>query len=110
MKVGFGFGGAKAKNEDNKGNFFGGGAGVEPISMVVINKETGSSEGIKVLNLSEGTETNKIISDLGLVVTDLIKEVINNMTNSGQPVYKTDESEEAYHAEESEVVENNEKE
>ncbi|KZX16453.1 sporulation protein YtfJ [Methanobrevibacter cuticularis] len=82
MKLGFGFGVGQGGNDEGNGLGSAAVAGIEPISMVVINKKTGNSEGISVLNLSKGTETNKIISDLGLVVTDLVKEVINNMNDN----------------------------
>ena len=51
----------------------GAGAGVEPISMVMIPKRGNDAEGVRVLDLSKGTETNKALSDLGLIITDLVK-------------------------------------
>jgi len=79
MKIGFGFCGANGEGKTNNAAGFGGGVGIEPVSMVVINKDTGISDGIKVLNLSEASENSRIISDLGLVITDLIKEILANI-------------------------------
>ena len=49
------------------------GAGVEPISMVLIPKKGNDSEGVRVLDLSKGTEKNKALSDLSLIISDLVK-------------------------------------
>ena len=72
MGVGFGVG------EDLTGNAgssaAGAGAGVEPVSMVMIPKKGDTAEGVRVLDLSRGNETNKALSDLGLIISDLIKE------------------------------------
>ena len=75
MGVGFGVGESIMGNE---GNAAGAGAGVEPISMVVVPKKGNDTEGVRVLNLSKGSETNKALSDLGLVISDLVKNYLNN--------------------------------
>ena len=74
MGVGFGVGESLMGNE---GNAAGAGAGVEPISMVVVPKKGNDTEGVRVLNLSKGTEANKALSDLGLVITDIVKTYLN---------------------------------
>ena len=56
----------------------GAGAGVEPISMVMIPKKGNDAEGVRVLNLSKGTETNKALADLGLMISDLVKSYVGN--------------------------------
>lgn len=73
MRMGVGFGAAGVTGEKNAA---GAGAGVEPISMVVIPKN--GSEGLNVINISKGNEMNKAINELGLVITDVIKQYINN--------------------------------
>ena len=73
IRVGVGFGSGNSILGKEGTDVMGAGAGVEPISMVVIPKKGNDSEGIKVLDLSKGTETNKALSDLGLIVSDLIK-------------------------------------
>jgi uncharacterized spore protein YtfJ len=78
LKWGFGFGTGKGNSNDGGGLGSAGAAGIEPISIVVLDKKTEGLEGIKVLNLSEKSEKNKVINDLGLAVTDLIKEVASN--------------------------------
>lgn len=86
MKYGFGFGVGKGKSDEKgeSGTTSGGGLGagsaigVEPVSLVVVDKKSGQPEGVKVLNISKGNETNKAISDLGIVVTDIVKEVLAN--------------------------------
>ena len=76
MRMGVGFGvGEKILGED-KGGAAGAGAGVEPISMVVVPKKGSDSEGVRVLNLSKGNQTNKAISDLSLLISDLVKNHI----------------------------------
>ena len=75
MKMGIGFGGGKnTKNTDDL-LASGAAAGIEPVSMVVISKNVKGIEGIRVLNITKGSEINKAITDLGLVVTDLIKDL-----------------------------------
>ena len=75
MGVGFGAGESIMGNEGN--DVAGAGAGVEPISMVMIPKKGNDAEGVRVLDLSKGSETNKALSDLGLIITDLVKGYMN---------------------------------
>ena len=79
VRMGLGFGGAE-NVENNEGNGLSGagaGAGVEPISMVVVPKKGNDTEGVRVLNLSKGSEANKALSDLGLIISDLVKNYLN---------------------------------
>ena len=76
MGVGFGAGENMFGNED--ADVVGAGAGVEPISMVLIPKKGNDAEGVRVLDLSKGTETNKALSDLGLIMTDLVKSYMGS--------------------------------
>ena len=71
MGVGFGAGESLMGNEGN--DVAGAGAGVEPVSMVMIPKRGNDAEGVRVLDLSKGSDTNKALSDLGLIITDLVK-------------------------------------
>lgn len=71
MGLGFGVGENLLGNENN--NAIGAGAGVEPISMVLIPKKGNDADGVRVLDLSKGNETNKALSDLGLIISDLAK-------------------------------------
>lgn len=87
MGAGFGAGENIIGNEGN--GAVGAGAGVEPISMVMIPKKGNDSEGVRVLNLTKGSEANKAISDIALVISDLIK----NYMDSQQPDEYYDESE-----------------
>ena len=87
MGVGFGAGESLLGNEGN--DVAGAAAGVEPISMVMIPKKGNDAEGVRVLDLSKGTETNKALSDLGLIITDLVKNYLG--TQVGGEYY--DESE-----------------
>lgn len=71
-KIGLGFG-VGENIMGKEGDAAGAGAGVEPISMVMIPKKGDTAEGVRVLDLSKGNETNKALSDLGLIITDLVK-------------------------------------
>ena len=84
--VGFGAGGNLLGKEGSEAA--GAGAGVEPISMVLIPKKGNDAEGVRVLDLSKGTETNKALSDLGLIISDLVKTYV-----SGSKDEEYDESE-----------------
>lgn len=75
MRLGVGFGGGENLGKEN-GNAAGAGAGVEPVSMVLIPKKGNTAEGVRVLDLSKRTETNKALSDLGLMISDLVKEYL----------------------------------
>ena len=46
--------------------------------MVMIPKKGNDAEGVRVLDLSKGTETNKAISDIGLLITDLVKSFLDS--------------------------------
>ena len=90
VRMGAGFGaGENLTGSDGDSTAAGGGVGVEPISMVVIPKKGNDAEGIRVLNLTKGSEANKAISDIALVISDLIK----NYMDSQQPDEYYDESE-----------------
>nr|WP_294999321.1 spore germination protein GerW family protein [uncultured Methanobrevibacter sp.] len=90
MKMGVGFGAGENILGSEGSDAAGAGAGVEPISMVMLPKKGNDAEGVRVLDLSKGTETNKAISDIGLIVTDLVKTFLE--TQQGGAEYY-DESE-----------------
>ena len=77
IKMGFGFGSGENIINSEGGNAIGAGAGVEPISMVVVPKKGNDAEGVRVLNLSKGSEANKALTDIGLIVSDLVKNYLN---------------------------------
>ena len=51
----------------------------------LLGNEGNDAEGVRVLDLSKGTETNKALSDLGLIITDLVKGYMGTM-NEGEYV------------------------
>jgi len=89
MKIGVGFGVGNKILGDDGSDAAGAGAGLEPISMVMIPKKGSDAEGVRVLDLSKGSETNKAISDIGLIITDLVKTFLDTQ----QPHEEYDESE-----------------
>lgn len=76
MRMGVGFGAGENMFGKEGSDAAGAGAGVEPISMVLIPKRGNDAEGVRVLDLSKGTETNKALSDLGLMISDLVKSYL----------------------------------
>ena len=80
MKMGVGFGAGENILGSEGSDAAGAGAGVEPISMVMIPKKGNDAEGVRVLDLTKGTETNKAIADIGLIVTDLVKTFLDTQT------------------------------
>jgi uncharacterized spore protein YtfJ len=75
MRMGFGFGaGENLLGRENAGSAAGAGAGVEPVSLVMIPKRGGDAEGVRVLDLTKRTQTNKALSELGLIISDLVKK------------------------------------
>ena len=89
MRMGVGFGAGENILGKEGSDAAGAGAGVEPISMVMIPKKGNDAEGVRVLDLSKGTETNKALSDLGLIVTDLVKTFMGTMNQ--EEYYDEDE-------------------
>ena len=78
IRMGVGFGvGENVFSQEGSGAV-GAGAGVEPISMVMIPKKGNDAEGVRVLDLSKGNSTNKALSDLGLMIGDIVKKYINS--------------------------------
>ena len=71
--VGFGIGEQKAGQEIAA---TGAGVSVEPITMVVVSKGNSGADGIRTINLSKGNSTNKTLNELGLILTDVLKDVI----------------------------------
>ncbi len=80
MRMGVGFGAGENILGNEGSDAVGAGAGVEPISMVLIPKKGNDAEGVRVLDLSKGTEANKALSDLGLIISDLIKNYLVTQT------------------------------
>ena len=78
MRMGVGFGGGENLMGKEGSDAAGAGAGVEPISMVLIPKKGNDAEGVRVLDLSKGTEANKALSDLGLIISDLVKTYLGS--------------------------------
>ncbi|WP_409199996.1 GerW family sporulation protein [Methanobrevibacter sp. DSM 116169] len=76
MRTGMGFGSGSDAVEKTGMQAMAAGAGVEPVSMVVILKGVEGPESVRVLNLSKGNDLNKALSDLTPVITELIKEII----------------------------------
>jgi len=92
FKFGFGFGAGKGQSPEGGGFGSAGAAGVQPISVIAIDKKTEGLDGVKVLNLSEKSEQNRVIQDLGIAVTDLIKELaFNKDQNPEESDAKSDE-------------------
>jgi uncharacterized spore protein YtfJ len=81
MKMGVGFGAGENILGGEGSDVAGAGAGVEPISMVMIPKKGNDAEGVRVLDLSKGTETNKAISDIGLIIGDLVKSILGSQND-----------------------------
>ena len=78
MRMGVGFGAGESMFGNEGSDFAGAGAGVEPISMVMIPKRGNDAEGVRVLDLSKGSEATKALSDLGLIITDLVKSYMGS--------------------------------
>lgn len=79
MRMGLGFGaGENLLGKDSNGSAAGAGAGVEPISMVMIPKKGNDAEGVRVLDLTKGSEANKAISDIGLIISDIVKNFLDS--------------------------------
>ena len=78
MRMGVGFGAGENLLGNEGSDAAGAGAGVEPISMVMIPKRGNDAEGVRVLDLSKGSETNKALSDLGLIISDLVKNYLGS--------------------------------
>ena len=84
MKMGVGFGAGENILGGEGSDAAGAGAGVEPISMVMIPKKGNDAEGVRVLDLSKGSETNKAISDIGLIITDLVKTFLDSQKSNDE--------------------------
>ena len=78
MRMGVGFGVGENMFGKEGSDAAGAGAGVEPISMVLIPKKGNAAEGVRVLDLSKGSNVNKALSDLGLIIGDLVKKYMNS--------------------------------
>lgn len=76
MRVGFGFGTGQHGNDEVNTDIVGAGAGAELVSMVVVPNEGENGENIRVINITSGTELNKALNDMGLMITNLIKEYV----------------------------------
>ena len=71
--VGFGIGEHKAEQSIAA---TGAGVSVEPVTMVVVSKGNKGVEGIRTINLTKGNETNKTLNEVGLILTDILKDIL----------------------------------
>lgn len=71
--VGFGIGEHKAEQTIAA---TGAGVSVEPVTMVVVSKGNSGVEGIRTINLSKGNQTNKTLNEVGLILTDVLKDIL----------------------------------
>jgi uncharacterized spore protein YtfJ len=76
MRMGVGFGVGENLMGKEGSDAAGAGAGLEPVTMVMIPKKGNDAEGVRVLNLSKGSETNKALTDIGLMISDIVKNYI----------------------------------
>ena len=73
MRMGVGFGAGENLIGNEGSGASGAGAGLEPTCMVMIPKKGSGAEGVRVLSLSKSNQTNKALSDLSLIIADLLK-------------------------------------
>ncbi len=78
MRMGVGFGVGENLMGKEGSDAAGAGAGVEPVAMVLIPKKGNDSEGVRVLDLSKGSNTNKALTDLGLMISDVVKTYLGS--------------------------------
>lgn len=78
IRMGFGFGAGENILGNDDSDAVGAGAGVEPVSMVLLPKKGTDAEGVRVLDLSKGSGANKALSDLGLMISDLVKNYMDS--------------------------------
>jgi uncharacterized spore protein YtfJ len=98
--MGFGAGSGEGKGPVNqaggKGSAAGGGAGIEPIAMVVVFKGVKGAEGVRVMHLTPPNPIGQAISEAAPVVIDLMKEgkeTMKEMRKGEKKAEKTEEKE-----------------
>ena len=74
-KAAVGFGIGEQKTEQSIAAT-GAGVSVEPVTMVVVSKGNNGVEGIRTINLSKGNQTNKTLNEVGLILTDVLKDIL----------------------------------
>ena len=74
-KAAVGFGIGEHKSEQSIAAT-GAGVSVEPVTMVVVSKGNSGVEGIRTINLSKGNQTNKTLNEVGLILTDVLKDIL----------------------------------
>ena len=88
--VGFGIGEQKAGQEIAA---TGAGVSVEPVTMVVVPKGSNGVDGIRTINLAKGNSTNKTLNEVGLILTDVLKEVLPSKNKDEEYINVDDISE-----------------
>ena len=91
-KATMGFGVGAQKNE-NEMSGTGAGISVEPVTMVVVTKGQSGAEGIRSINLSKGSEANKALNELGLIITDIVKDIIPSKSKKDEYINVDDVTE-----------------
>lgn len=82
MRMGFGFGAGENLFGKEGSDAAGAGAGMEPVTMVLIPKKGDSAEGVRVLGLGKGSDTNKAVTDLGLMISDLVRKYMDSESDN----------------------------
>ncbi len=73
-RVALGFGQANVSGKGPEGTGAGGGAGVEPIAFVVIDKNAESSEQIQIIPIGSQEPLNKAIGEVSELALEFLKE------------------------------------
>lgn len=88
--VGFGIG--EQKSEQTVAAT-GAGVSVEPVTMVVVSKGNNGVDGIRTINLTKGNSTNKTLNELGLILTDVLKDILPSKNKDDDYINVKDVSE-----------------
>lgn len=78
LGMAFGAGSGEGKGPVNqaggKGSAAGGGAGIEPVAMIVVFKGVKGAEGVRIMHLTPQNPLGQVISEAVPAVIDLMKE------------------------------------
>jgi uncharacterized spore protein YtfJ len=75
MGMAFGAGMGERKGSDNQGlGAAGGGAGIEPVAVVVVFKGLSGPEGVKVMSLKSADPLSRAIGEAGSAIVEVMSE------------------------------------
>jgi uncharacterized spore protein YtfJ len=90
-RFGFGFGAGGGGVSENNGVGGGAGGGIEPVAVIITDKELSGIEGIQVISLKNNNPIAQVITALGETLVPQVIDLIKKRSSTGSSSESTPE-------------------